>query len=194
MGLPPAVLAAVLGRTFLAALFTGLAVKLMDDALDVEVDAARGYRNWAARLGRAALPYALALALLAAAIETRVALALFLAAYALGMGRNVGERLPTGLPAWAEIVLAVAVSTVFSGVRVAGAALALLWAVQAADDWLDREEDGRWEAPSMRWLRLGWALLGTLLALALDPVLTVCTVPAALAVWTLTRKQEVHPA
>ncbi|MGE5589034.1 MAG: hypothetical protein ACM3ZA_00180 [Bacillota bacterium] len=193
-GLAPVALVLAVARVFLVAFLTGLAVKLMDDALDVEIDAARGYRNWAARLGRATTPYALVLAFVAATLQTRAALALFLAAYALGMGRNAGEWLPTGLPAWAETALALAFSAVFSGARVAVAALAILWAVQAADDWMDRHEDGRWESPSLRWLPLGRAVLGALLALALDPVLSLCTIPAALAVWTLTRKQEVHEA
>ena len=194
LGLAPAALVLAFARLFLAALLTGLAVKLMDDALDLEVDEARGYRNWASRLGRATTPYALALAFVAAALNVRAGVALFFAAYALGMGHGAGERLPTGLPAWAEVLLALAASAAFSGLRVAGSALALMWAVQAADDWLDRDEDGRWEASSVRWLRLGWAALGTLLALALDPGLALCTIPAALAVWNLTRKQEVHQA
>ena len=194
-GFPPGAL--WLARLALAVLLTAVVIKLMDDALDEELDRARGYRNWAARLGRATTPYALVLAFPAAALDLHVSTALFLGAYALGMGRDLRERLPSRLPAWVETGLVLATAIFISGLCLTAAALSQLWAIQVADDWLDRVEDSRpgGASPASRgaqWQRLGWVFLGTLVAAALHPWVAVSAVLSTLAVWSLGRKQEVH--
>lgn len=189
-------------RLFLAVCLTAGAVKLMDDALDGERDKALGYENWATRLGRATTPYALVLALSAAAVDLQATLVLFFAAYALGMGRTPTERQPSGLPAAAEIILAAAAALYVGGIPYGVAAASQLWAIQMTDDWLDRAEDGKvGEAgagngkandPGAQWLQLGVAALCTLIAFALHFWLAVACILAATVVWTLARKREVR--
>lgn len=206
-------------RLFLSVFLTAGAIKLMDDALDVERDRALGYDNWAARLGRATTAYALLLALLGAASDLRVALVLFLSAYALGMGREPGERLPSGVPAVVEMVIAGLLAIYLGGVSLTVAAGSQLWAIQLLDDWLDRAEDGRGGAgpegsPSggvarpeggsnggaaindanggSTWLRLATVVLLTLVGLALYFWLSIACILAATVIWTLGRKREVQ--
>ncbi|MBX5436782.1 MAG: hypothetical protein IRZ33_06140 [Alicyclobacillaceae bacterium] len=114
-------------------LFTGAAVKLMDDYLDAEYDICRGQRTMASKLGRATLPYSLVLALLGAYLSLHEAVALFLASYAVGMLSAWRERLPTRMPAYLEMAAAVGLSYLLVGWRLT------LWgvAMMALVDWLD---------------------------------------------------------
>ncbi|MCL6516555.1 hypothetical protein [Alicyclobacillus sp.] len=122
---------------FAALLLIGAAIKLMDDHLDAEYDILRGERTLAARFGRALLPYGLAVGLLAAAIDPRLACALFFASYAVGMFHQLRERLPTRLPAWVETLAAVALAGLTAGWQTA------LWAIAVAAviDWTDDLSD-----------------------------------------------------
>lgn len=119
---------------WLAALVcTGAAVKLMDDFLDADYDLCRGERTLAVQFGRATLPYALVLALVGAAIDAKIAVAVFFGSYVVGMFSTWRETLPTRVPAYIEIVIACLISAAFSGWRLA------LWgvAMMAVIDWLD---------------------------------------------------------
>ncbi|MCF8566963.1 hypothetical protein LLE49_19775 [Alicyclobacillus tolerans] len=118
---------------FGALLCSGAAVKIMDDFLDSDFDRFRGRRTLAVKLGRAALPYGLVLAMLGAYFDLPLALAVFFGSYAVGMFSTWKLRLPTRLPSYVEIVLAVLLA-----VLTAGPALAL-WglAMMAVVDWLD---------------------------------------------------------
>lgn len=114
-------------------LCVGAAVKLMDDYLDVEYDVCRGVRTCAARLGRATLPYALVLTILGAYLNLPVTIAVFLAAYGVGMLAGWNEKMPTHLPAYIEIIIAAGLSILLSGWEMT------LWAfsMMAVIDWLD---------------------------------------------------------
>lgn len=138
------------GRETLGVFLTGVAVKLMDDHLDREKDRSAGLINWSERLGRAALPYALTALLIATALDPRAAISFFFASYALGMGRDLGERLPTVLKGYQEIALALLIGIGLAGVRSMALALTLMGAVQFTDDLLDRHEDLR--AADLLWV------------------------------------------
>ncbi|SFU76639.1 hypothetical protein [Alicyclobacillus macrosporangiidus] len=129
------------GIPFLTMLLAGAAIKLMDDHLDAEYDVCRGEQTLAIRFGRAVLPYTMVAGLLAAAADHRLACALFFASYAVGMFSRLGERLPTGLPAWAETLLAVALAALVSGWQWALWALALMAAIDWTDDLADAAKD-----------------------------------------------------
>jgi hypothetical protein len=122
--------------SLVAAGLTALAVKLMDDALDLERDRAAGRRNWALALEGGAASYALAIFALAAALDGRTAAALLLAAFGVGMGTG-GERLPLGLRAWHESALALLLALLLCGWRLAAAATLASLCAQALDDLLD---------------------------------------------------------
>ncbi|MBO8140980.1 MAG: hypothetical protein H0Z37_02210 [Firmicutes bacterium] len=171
-------------RMLAAVLFTGLAVKLMDDCLDRDTDELAGRITLAARTGDGAMAYALA-ALAAAALADGVrAGTLFLAAYAVGMSHDWRRRLPSGLCGWHESALAVAAGSVLAGPWAMLAALAAIFAVQCIDDLADAAEDRLRGARSLVF-RLGaveTAGLGVaalLLGLAIEPLFVTSVVAAA---------------
>lgn len=130
--------AAAEGPRLVAVAAAALAVKLMDDVLDAPRDRVRGYPNWSSALGRATTPYALLCLGLGAAAHGRVAVSLFLAAYAWGMVGDSSDTMPSGLKGWQESALAAAVSLAAAGLALTAAAMALVGAAHLADDWLDR--------------------------------------------------------
>lgn len=187
-------------RWFMAALGTGMAVKLMDDVLDSALDRMRGLRNLADRLGRAATPYALLALAVGMVFDSRLGLALFLAAYAIGMTARPFERLPSGLQAWHEMVVAAVLLFGVSGWRLGLQALLSLLAVQLWDDMWDRGEGlspgpRAWVSRASRpatTLLAGGCLLG---AVALGYALALAIFLAAACVWLLTpkRRWRAHP-
>lgn len=134
-------------RLFGALLFAGLAVKWMDDVLDVDYDLCQGQRTLAARFGRAALPYAMVMMACAVAISEQPAIAAFFGAYAVGMFARPFERLPSRLPAWAESLGALGLCALIVGWRGALWAVSFMLAVDWLDDLADRFRDaetGQW--------------------------------------------------
>lgn len=182
-------------RLLLAALGTGIAVKLMDDVLDSPLDRMRGLRNLADRLGRAATPYALLALAAGLYFDSRLGFALFLAAYAVGMTGRPYERLPSGLQAWQEMALAALLLVLLSGWRLAAQALLLLIAVQLWDDLWDHGEGlppGPWAWVS-RASRPATTFIGAgcvLFAIALGYVVAAAVLIAAACVWLLGRKRR----
>lgn len=122
---------------FCALLCMGSVVKLIDDALDVQYDFARGKRTLAGRFGRSVTAYVVVFTLIAAVLNIHVAIAVFLGSYAVGMFANLRDRMPTHLPAWLETLLALALSYVLCGWQMA------LWgvAMMAVVDWIDDLRD-----------------------------------------------------
>ncbi|MGZ4162769.1 MAG: hypothetical protein ACXVDB_01505 [Tumebacillaceae bacterium] len=127
----------------LAIVLTGLTIKLMDDHLDVEFDQCIGRQTLAMRLGRASLPYGLAALGLAMALSPKVALSLFLASYAIGMGHDLSEKMPTRLPGWAESLIATGIMTWYAGWYLAAWSLAIMLMIQLLDDLMDLNNDKR---------------------------------------------------
>jgi 1,4-dihydroxy-2-naphthoate octaprenyltransferase len=122
------------GATALAALLLiGATIKLMDDYLDAEYDICRGKRTLAIKLSRASLPYALCLGLIAGFLKTDLAISIFFGSYAVGMLSTWKEKLPTKVPAYVEIAVAIALSVALVGWKTA------LWgvALMAVFDWID---------------------------------------------------------
>ena len=181
------------GAAFASLLLTGAVIKLLDDALDADFDKFRGERTLAVRLGPAVLPYGLVIALLAAYCDVRLAIALFFGSYAVGMFATWRERLPTHLPAFVEILLAVGLSLVLSGWRMALWGLAMMAVIDWLDDLVDSSRD-KVSGQTNLVLRIG--LVPTLflvmaalcVAVLLNPVLTAW---AFIAVALLTMAAEI---
>ncbi|GEO24925.1 hypothetical protein AAC03nite_07100 [Alicyclobacillus acidoterrestris] len=126
---------------FGAMLLAGAAVKLMDDALDIDYDICRGRRTLAARLGRACLPYSLVVFGIAMMMNRDAAFAVFLSSYAVGMFTRIHESLPSRVPAYVEIVIAVLLLVVLVGWRHALWGLAVMSMIDWLDDVMDRRKD-----------------------------------------------------
>lgn len=174
-------------ETLAAVVAAGVAIKLMDDDLDREDDRLAGKATVAAALGPGTGAYALAALAVAMLLDARVAGPLFLSAYAVGMAHAPGQRLPTGLAAWHESILAAGAGMLLAGVRPMMVSVAAMVFVQCADDLLDRAEDRRSARPSLI-TRLGpveTGLLGAaalLVGVSLAPGLMTAVIVAAVLV------------
>jgi 1,4-dihydroxy-2-naphthoate octaprenyltransferase len=124
-------------------LLTGLAIKLMDDFLDMEYDQCLGKRTLAIRLGRAALPYSLLLLAAGCGLALNDSLSLFLGSYAVGMTQDWAEKMPTRLPGYVEMAGAFGISLLCVGAVSAFWGVTMMAAVQLLDDLLDVQKDSR---------------------------------------------------
>ncbi|NLK08402.1 MAG: hypothetical protein GX316_06835 [Firmicutes bacterium] len=128
-------------RPFLACVFAGFAIKIMDDYLDGPLDALVGKISWSTRLEKGALPYALMVFCLGVAADDGWAVTLFWASYALGMRGDLQRSLLSRLTGWQEIVLTgLCISAVY-GSRALGTSWLAVFIVQAWDDLLDKDID-----------------------------------------------------
>jgi 1,4-dihydroxy-2-naphthoate octaprenyltransferase len=134
----PAVCEHLLG--FVAALAVGWSIRLVDDALDLELDLAVGRSNLCQQLQGGTAAYAVAAFAIGVVARPTVALALFAAAYLMGMFDD-GRLLPTGLPGWLEGLLLFGLVLFRVGTRVAVASLLVMLAAQLTDDLRDQQLD-----------------------------------------------------
>lgn len=142
-----------------AAFFCGWAIRLLDDALDEDLDQAVGKNNWSARLGSGTTAYALYALGIAVLLDAPIAICLLASAYAIGMLGDT-RLLPSKLPGYLEGILLWLASAWRFGLAKAWVALGIMLAVQLCDDLLDRGRD-RWVAANNWTHKLG--VLGTLL-------------------------------
>lgn len=170
-------------RAGAAILCTGLAVKLMDDFLDLKYDSQAGIPSPAVRLGEATLPYGLILLALGAAFHAPIALALFIAAYAVGMVQDLGRPLPSGLAGWQESVVVLGLGALLLGPVMQIWGLAVMVFVQAIDDVMDYELDQVSGNPNLvrrfGWVEVNSVALGCfILAALLHPIATGLAIAA----------------
>ena len=171
-------------RAGAAILCAGLAVKLMDDFLDLRYDSQTGIPSPAVRLGEATLPYGLVLLAVGAAFHPSVALSLFLAAYSTGMVQDLRRALPSGLTGWQESLVVLGLGALLLGPVRQIWGLAMMVFVQAVDDTIDYHVDQMSGNPNLL-RRFGWvevngvALACFALAAWLYPIETALTIVAA---------------
>lgn len=153
--------------------FVGVAVKLLDDFMDLRSDAQYGVPSIAVRLGEATLPYAMLSLALGAAFDPRFGLSLFLASYAVGMASDLRRILPLGLTGWQESLGAFLLGVLFTGPLVQLWALSMMAFVQCVDDLQDVRRDDlcgsanlvrRWGLGEVRLAALGFFMFAALLA------------------------------
>jgi hypothetical protein len=118
-----------------------IVIRLMDDFLDSWVDELQGVWTVGAALGKAALPYSLALFAASATLHSKLAIALFFAAYGIGMVGDLDRQLPTGLNGKHEALLTLALGVLGQGITVMAWAYALMLAFQCSDDSFDYHQD-----------------------------------------------------
>ncbi len=159
----------------LAVFLTALAVKALDDLLD-EPEGRGG------RAGGVAA-YVAVLLVVAAGLDRRVAVSLFLAAYAVGMVSSPLTRLPSGLPSWGESLVAVGLGACLTGALEVLGSVLVVTAVQVFDDFWDLARDreaGRVGVAAAigRWPALALAVLLYIAAALISPVKTLPTLAA----------------
>ena len=127
--------------TTLAVTCCALAVKLTDDWLDQEHDRLAGRKNWAEILGIGTMLYAMIFLIIAAALNTAVSLALFLASYIIGMFHDLTSRFPLGFTGWQESLFILVMSVVLFGWHITLFSLIFVIGIQLIDDCLDITTD-----------------------------------------------------
>lgn len=164
--------------SFVGILMTGLAIKIMDDFLDVEYDQCLGKKTLALRWGRASLPYGLFLLALGCAISLTYSLTLFFASYAVGMVHVWSEKMPTRLAAFIEMLGAFGTSIWLVGVMPAVWGVTMMATVQLLDDLFDIQKDA-YTGQRNTVIRMGMVeatlllLIFFFLSVLLDPMGTV---------------------
>lgn len=190
-------------RAGAAIICSGLAVKLMDDFLDLQYDSQAGIPSPAVRLGEATLPYGLILLAIGAAFHAPIALSLFFAAYAIGMVQDLRRPLPSGLTGWQESLLVLGLGALLLGPVNQIWGLAIMVFVQAIDDTIDYHVDQMSGNPNLL-RRFGWVEVNGVafgcfvLAALLYPIETALTIVAVAVldtwVWRMALRTKREPA
>ncbi len=123
----------------LTTLLTAVAIKVMDDLLDQEIDLVHRRENLVNLLGGGIAAYAMLALVAAVALRPAVATPLFCAAYAIGMGYDFTLVYPTGVRGWGEALTAIILSLITAGSLVTISAILLMLAVQITDNAEDNE-------------------------------------------------------
>ncbi|MCL6580865.1 MAG: hypothetical protein K6U08_04515 [Firmicutes bacterium] len=173
-----------------AVYLTGLALRFLDDLVDEPPPPDR--------TGAACGVCAAVALVLAAGISPATAVSLFLAAYAVGMAASPRERMPSGLPAWAESLVALVLAGLLAGAAQTVSALLIALAVQAVDDRVDLADDTREGRPNLAAaagprVAVALAAVLALAALVLAPQLTVAAAVTAAPFVTGGVKDGPHP-
>ncbi|HHV62071.1 MAG TPA: hypothetical protein GXX51_05465 [Firmicutes bacterium] len=124
-------------RALSAALLAGVAIKLVDDYIDREVDEISGRYSLAAVLEGALIPYALLCAALACALDSPLASSLIIGSYIVGMLHDLDEVFPSGFSARLESLLAGALGVIILGWKAILSSVILMLGVQLVDDIVD---------------------------------------------------------
>lgn len=124
-----------------ATLLAGLAIKLMDDYLDRDIDRIWQKPSLYRLLGGATFPYAILAVTLASAASARVACPLVLGAYIAGMVRESGVRYPSGLSASLEAAIVTVSAFWLFGPRATLSSVVLMLSLQLADDLIDYSKE-----------------------------------------------------
>lgn len=128
-------------RLSAAVLLTGVAVKLMDDFLDLRYDVFEGTETLAVRLGEGSIAYALVSFALAAGADAKTAVALMVGAYAVGMAGDFDRQLPSGLYGFQESLALLAAAALLVPWRAVLWAASAMLCVQLLDDLEDLATD-----------------------------------------------------
>lgn len=118
-----------------------IAVKLVDDFLDQDLDTLAGAYNFASFLGKGTVIYAMLALTLATSINAIVSVPLFLASYSIGMFSDLKQLFPSGLKGWQESFLVIFCGSLLWGWEQMFFSLLFVSSVQLFDDYVDLEKD-----------------------------------------------------
>lgn len=124
-----------------AIFLTGVVIKLTDDYLDQLIDMGSDDLSLSAKLKEAVLPYCLLIYSIALLLNYQITLALFLAAYLVGMFGDLNRPLSFGFKGYQECLLVLIISILFLGLRISLFAVLIMLIIQMIDDFIDLKED-----------------------------------------------------
>lgn len=129
-------------KALLCVIFCAVSVKITDDFLDSRCDQCSGKKNSAVAIGPGAMVYALLFMGLSAALNTAIAISLFLASYIVGMFNQLTQIMPTHLTGYQEAVIIFIAELALFGWRLSIFSILFILAVQLIDDSIDVHSDG----------------------------------------------------
>lgn len=124
-------------------LLCGIAVKLVDDFLDKDMDNRAGSSNFTIRLGNGTIIYAMLALTVAASINAMISIPLFLASYSIGMFNDLKQLFPSGLKGWQEALFILLLGILLWGWQLMLFSVLLISSIQLFDDYLDMYIDER---------------------------------------------------
>lgn len=126
---------------FISAALCSVAVKLLDDYLDREIDEACGEPNSVNRLGEGAVAYCLPALASSVAFQPEIGACLFFASWAVGMYHDLNASFPSGLRGWQESLLVCLTGWYLFTWQSMLWTILLAGGVQLFDDIVDQRQD-----------------------------------------------------
>lgn len=114
-----------------------IAVKLVDDFLDRDLDTRTGCYNFSQTLGSGTIVYGMLSLALAASIDASVTIPLFLASYSIGMFSDFKRTFTSGLSGLQESLLVFILGSLLWGWQSMLFSIFFIFSVQLFDDYLD---------------------------------------------------------
>ena len=125
----------------IAVLLCCVAVKLVDDYLDKDVDTRAGCYNFSKALGNGTIVYGMLALSLAASVNASVSIPLFLASYSIGMFNDFKKTFISRLSGLQESLLVFIIGGIAWGWQSMLFSLLFILSVQLIDDYLDIATD-----------------------------------------------------
>jgi len=118
-----------------------IAVKLVDDFLDQDLDSRAGCYNFSKIVGRGAIVYGMLALALAGSINASVSMPLFLASYSIGMFNDFKKTFISGLSGLQESLLVLILGILLWGWQSMLFSICFIFSIQLFDDYLDIYRD-----------------------------------------------------
>lgn len=134
---------------YLGLVATGLAIKLMDDFLDRQLDNMKDIWNSYVLLENSILPYSLLLLTIGLILNTRESSSLFMASYIIGMGYVYKSVLPSKLKIWQESLIVLIIGLYLLGFKEITSSILLIIFIQILDDFLDYNIDYKYKGNNL---------------------------------------------
>lgn len=121
----------------ISVILCSIAVKLIDDFLDKDIDTRAGCYNFSRTLGSGTIVYGILSLALAASINATVSIPLFLASYSIGMFNDLKKKFTSGLSGLQESMLVFILGVILWGWENMLFSLFFILSIQLFDDYLD---------------------------------------------------------
>jgi len=125
----------------ISVILCSIAVKLVDDFLDSDLDARAGCNNFSNTLGNGTIVYGILALSIAASINASVSIPLFLASYSIGMFSDFKKTFISGLSGLQESLLVFILGGMLWSWHSMLFSLFFIFSIQLFDDYLDIHTD-----------------------------------------------------
>jgi len=126
-----------LAGIIMSVILCSIAVKLVDDFLDKDLDTRAGCYNFSKTLGNGAIVYGMLSLSLAASINASISIPLFFASYSIGMFNDLKKTFTSGLSGLQESLLVFILGVILWGWQSMFFSIFYIFSIQLFDDYLD---------------------------------------------------------